>query len=156
MVFSYVVPSPMSGGGRVCSSRMMFRRSFALLVVACLLAACDASPLTAPPTPVPARGPRAYPPMEYPTEAPAPSLPAALRQRTPLAAPPTAGSRPSSASNQPGESVVEGQVQQQLLQIELDTSKVRGLAPKSDVAEHFITKKQMRDELVSKIDESYT
>src|SRR5262249_44774732 len=119
----------------------MVRRSFALLLLACALAACDSSPLISQPTPVPPQGPRAFPPMEYPTDAPAPSLPAALRQRTPLAAPPTPESKASSASNRPAEGVVEGKIQEQLLQVELNTAKVRGLQPKSDVTEHFVTKK---------------
>src|SRR5215210_4783808 len=101
---------------------MKLRTIFALLVAALLLAACDSSPAVTPPAPVTKQGPPSFPPMEYPTEAPAPSLPAALRQRTPLALP-SAASDSSPTANSGARGVIEGKVQQELLQIELDTAK---------------------------------
>ena len=49
-----------------------------------------------------------------------------------------------------------GQVQQDLLQVELDAEKIRGLHPKADVPEHFITQDDMRSRLLAEMNKNYT
>ena len=48
-----------------------------------------------------------------------------------------------------------GKVQQELLQVELDAAKVRGLQPNIDVPEHFVTQAEMRSILVDQLQKSY-
>ncbi len=49
-----------------------------------------------------------------------------------------------------------GRVQQAVLQVELDTQQVRGLDPKIDVPEHFVSKSQMRSNILAQRDQIYT
>jgi len=84
--------------------------------------------------------------MKVPTPGPSPELPAILRDRNLN----TASQQPSTPAP------VAGQLQQELLQVELDMQRIRGLDPKNDVPEHFITREQLQANLVAKLAEEYT
>jgi hypothetical protein len=85
--------------------------------------------------------------MMVPTPGPSPELPAILRDRD----------LNTTSQQQPNTPMpVAGQLQQELLQVELDMERIRGLHPKEDVPEHFITTEQLQADLAAKLAEEYT
>lgn len=113
-----------------------------------LLAACDLNPEAAPspPTPVAAwQPPTPFPPMEYPTETPSSDPSDDVADDSLLGS--------GSASLKADEL---GRIQQEMLQVELNTQKVRGLDPKTDVPEHFVNKAQLRARLLNQREGGYT
>ncbi len=109
-----------------------------------VLSACNSSPaipLAAQPTRVRAWvPPTPFPPMQYPTAVVTPALPPALDAEAPLI---------NSPLGQLQYAPVQGKIQQQLLEIEKDTQKVRGLEPTGDVKEQFISRDQLRDNMLA-------
>jgi hypothetical protein len=127
----------------------MIQRLLALLVMAALLSACDTRSTARPATPIAQSSfPTPYPPLDIPSDVPAPLLPAAIRQRTPGAGQPAQSGVPTNA--------VQMAVQEQILKIEQNTAKVRGLAPKVDVNERFVNTDGMRAEITALRDKNYT
>ncbi len=126
------------------------RLALALMMLCLLgvLAACDtAQPLgPPPPTPVVAwRPPTPFPPMEYPTDTSPPD-----------ASPDAVDDTLLGAGNASLKADELGKIQQELLQVELDTQKVRGLDPKTDVPERFVNRAQLRTRLLKERDTTYS
>src|SRR5437867_46467 len=118
--------------------------SLGMLCLLGTLSACGLSqqPVPASPTAVAAwQPPTPFPPMEYPTDTPVPDLAADISDDTLLGV--------GNASLKADE---VGKLQQELLQVELDTQKVRGLDPKTDVPERFVSKAQLRTRLLKERD----
>lgn len=120
-----------------------------LVCLLAMLAACDPSqPQATPPPPAPPVAwapPTPFPPMEYPTDTPVPDLSSDAGDSAMLGS----GSGSLKADEL-------GKIQQELLQVELDTQKVRGLDPKTDVPEQFITRAQLRTRLLQDRDATYS
>jgi hypothetical protein len=132
----------------------MVKRLLVLLVMVVVLSACDTGSIAPPPTPVARSGfPTPYPPLDIPTDVPAPLLPAAIRQpTTPGAGQPAQSGAPAAVPT----NVVQGAIQEQILKIERDAAKVRGLTPKVDVNERFVNSDGMRAEITALRDKNYT
>ena len=106
-----------------------------LIACACIVAACDVSGRSAPP---PTRVPTSTP---APTDTPAPTLPPTA---SPTMAPP------------PTLAIDTTEVNSQLVQVEADAAKLRGLKPKAKVPAHFISPDEMRYNMAVSADQEYT
>ncbi len=140
------------------------RQSFALMFALCalLLAACNANdlPIAPSPTPVPlasafALATPATPAisqLQVATQTPAPQLTGlAPAVPSPQQATPVPGhAAPPASTAQAGEAAGE------IKQIEDNAAQIRGLKPKKDVPEVFLTKEQMRNNLVKEVDSGYS
>src|SRR5437870_10414921 len=118
-----------------------------LLCLLVALAACDPTQQLAPPSPTPAAAwqpPTPFPPMEYPTDT----------ASSPSVSDPGDGSL-LGAGNASLKADQLGKIQQEMLQVELDTQKVRGLDPRTDVPERFVNKAQLRTKLLDERDQTY-
>lgn len=129
----------------------MSQRAVALILAVFALSALagcgPAAPLGEPPTPAASwRPPSPYPPVEPPTPGPSPELPPAIRQRV----------EPAQAESQAAKALVQGQMQRDLLQIELDAARIRGLDPKEDVPEYFISRDELRKGIAAQQAQTYT
>jgi hypothetical protein len=121
-----------------------------LLLLAVAVSACDtpAAPLAFRPTRVPVwRPPTPFPTMAYATKVPTPGLPPGLSGNLPPAGNPVVASQYAP---------VQGKLQQELLDVEQGAAKVRGLEPTGDVEENFISKDQLRSNLLDMRDKTYT
>jgi hypothetical protein len=129
----------------------MPQRLLAVLLLLCLLAAC--SPLgPADPTPTPP-----VPTATRTDPSPTGTVAAAESSPSPVESAPTPGASPTDSTT-PGpqaEATIPPALQRQVTTIESQAATVRGLRPKSDVLEHFITPAQMQDDLKQQIADEY-
>jgi hypothetical protein len=126
----------------------MRRRAIMILIVACLLAACDPLGPVATPTPTT--------PPPTPTEIPAP--PTATEEPTETSEPVATATSPAAVATVPPgatATVTSAEAERELLEIENDTSDLRGLKPKQDVPEHFAPPQELSAELSKEIDDEY-
>lgn len=141
----------------------MFRCTTLLILMITLLAACGPADPT--PTPVPTAAPTTTAPPTPTTPPTATSAPTATPEPT---APPTAtwavegNARPSATTSPPpgavtpgAEALVEPATLQQLNQIEEHAATLRGLKPKTDVPEHFVTPVQIKTNLKQEVADEY-
>ncbi|HUS15518.1 MAG TPA: hypothetical protein VM536_10945 [Chloroflexia bacterium] len=146
----------------------MYRRTMTFLLALGLLAGCGpfgpAEPTATPPATVA--------PTSGPTSAPAPSAtlevaatatePVASATKTAPVAADATGTAPTAGSGtaSPGAAVPEGTVlpatQKQLATIESQTTSLRGLRPKTDVPEHFVSSDQIEANLADEIADEYS
>ncbi|HEX5691168.1 MAG TPA: hypothetical protein VFX76_14240 [Roseiflexaceae bacterium] len=124
-------------------------RLFALLLALALLSGCEVFGVSLAPTPSPTAAP---------TKPPATSIP-------PPKAPPTTAPEPTAAPavaptsapdpTQSGETV-DAKTEAEIEQIEDDTANLRGLQPKENVPETFISPEQLRANLKEQLDKDYS
>ena len=132
----------------------MPQRRLAVLLLLCLLTACSpfgpAAPTPSPPPPPTMTG-DAVTLAPTPTDFLPPTATVPAVAPTVASAPPT-GTAPAAPS---AEATVAPATEQQLIKIESEAATVRGLTPKTDVPEHFITAAEMQDDLKQQIADEY-
>jgi hypothetical protein len=82
-------------------------------------------------------------------------LPATATDAVPTATDATAPPTGTAAAGPSAEATIAPATEQQLLQIEAQAATVRGLTPKTDVPEHFITAAEMQADLKQQIADEY-
>ena len=153
----------------------MYKRLLASLLMLCLLSACGPFGPDAPtPTPPPAAtatqaAPTALPPTALPLAADTPTLEGnptpPLAADTPTSAPvaeatalttPTAPVAAGVTGTPLAEATAAPATLKQLATVEADASQLRGLKPKRDVPEHFISSAQLHDNLQQQLEQDYS
>jgi hypothetical protein len=148
----------------------MHRRALILISLVWLLAACDPmaistpTPSPAPPVataePTPTTEPTAPPTDVPPTATAGATLPTATAETGALSPTVQAGS-PVTATTQLGaptptaQASIDPQIEAQLVQIESDTSAMRGLQPKAHVPEKFVPQSVLKANLTDQIKADY-
>ncbi|MDQ5826383.1 MAG: hypothetical protein M3441_19505 [Chloroflexota bacterium] len=141
-------------------------RAFLIAASLLLVTACNGTGLPVAPTNTPQSGNES---AATPTAESLASLPTATPRnqtrptRTPRGAQPTeeptevATAEPTEdAGPQPTAQAIDPELDREVRQVEEDTSAVRGLEPKGDVPETFLTQSQMKGNLLRDISEDYT
>ncbi len=136
----------------------MHQRLLAALLLICLLTACGPFGPTAP-TPTPT-APTATTAPTSAAASPTVLPPTAAAAPTDTTVPPTVGEATAlptgtAAASPAAEAPIDPATEQQLVKIEDDAATVRGLTPKIDVPEHFITPAEMKDDLTQQIADEY-
>ncbi|HET9492843.1 MAG TPA: hypothetical protein VFR15_01280 [Chloroflexia bacterium] len=123
-----------------------------ILILSLLLAACDATGLPPAGTPTSVVEPTAT------TEAALPTRTTPRQNPTPTAVsvrPSATATTAEAAATPDPQGTVDPVAEAQITQIEEDTSRLRGLQPKSDVPEIFINEAQLRENLIRDTEAEY-
>ncbi len=137
---------------------MLIHRGWILLLLGAMMAlliACDAKGLPDNPTPEPTVAVQATPTLPdvaiEVTRTPQPTVP----RRTPTE---EATSEPTEVALTTGTVTPQGtsRADLEVIEIEQDAEKIRGLSPKQDVPEMFLTKEQMRANITKLFEEEYS
>lgn len=123
-----------------------------LLALAGLLAACN--PLSPDPTPTAVQPTSTSAPEATETPESLPTSTAAEAEETPTEV--TSGLTPAPSGTGTASAFDAGELQVEVTQIESNTIDIRGLAPREDVPEEFLSQEQLKTNLTAEIKKEYT